>query len=184
MAADNGTRQVFVFELSGEEYGVSVEDVEEVIRAEEQEITSIPNAPPFIRGITNVRGRIVPLIDLEERFGLEKQENRFIVLIDVQGTTAGILVDAVHEVLRIDAARIKDAPGILKDEIHSEYVKEVAVLDERMIIILDLEAGLSTSETTQVGELGGAVEEDAAETVEELTDEEVEERARERVGKR
>lgn len=181
MAADDATQEVFVFELSEEEYGIPVEKVEEIVRVEELEITRIPNAPPFIRGITNVRGKVVPLIDLEERFGLEKQENRFIVLIDIQGTTAGILVDDVHEVMRISTARIKDAPDILKDEIHSEYVKEVAVLEDRMIIILDLEAGLSASEATKVGDLGGEQEEDEEE-IEEVTEEEVEERVRERVG--
>lgn len=180
-SADADTQQLFVFELDDEEYAVDINQVQEIRKTEENEITPVPNVPPFIRGITNVRGQITPILDLEEKFGLEKRENKYIVIIDIHDTTAGMLVDDVHEVMRVSKNKIKDAPQILEEELNEEYISGVAVLDDRLIIILDLEQGLEREEAVQVEEISEEMssDEDEDEEEEEVSEEDVEEKARE-----
>lgn len=177
------SRQIFVFELNGEEYAIDVENVKEIIKAEEKEVISVPNVPDFIEGISNVRGQAVPLINLEKKFEMKTKENEFIVIIDLEGTTAGLLVDDVKEVKKVDMDRIKEAPEIIEQEIHRKYVDAVVILDDRMIIILDLIAGLKEHETMAVKEVSDEMsdEEDEEEESEDVSQSDVEEKARERV---
>lgn len=146
-------RQIFIFNLDDEDYSIDIDNVREIIKSEEKEITKVPNVPDFITGITNVRGQVVPVIDLEEKLSLSHKENDYIVIVELNGTPAGLLVDDVKEVMRVEEDKIRDAPEILEQEIHREYVKDVVVLEDRMIIILDIKAGLSESETVAVEEL-------------------------------
>ena len=176
------TRQVFVFELDGEEYAVEVENVEEIIRSGEKKVTNIPNVPDFIKGIINVRGQVVPLMDLEEKFELDDHDSGFIVIIEIEDSSVGVLVDDVKEVMRVESSKIKEAPSVLEEEIHADYIQEVAVLDERMIIIIDIAEGLSSQEAVAMEELSemqeGSSEEDEKDDV---SQEEVEEMAKEKV---
>lgn len=177
-------KQVFVFVLNREEYAVDVNSVKEIIRAEEKEVTSVPNSPDFIEGITNVRGQAVPLIDLEKKLELKQEKNDYIVIIELEGATAGLLVDDVEEVKKLDSRKVKDAPEIVEEEIHRKYIDSVGVLEDRMIIILDLEAGLEDGESLQMKEINEEMseedEEDESENGE-VTDKEIQEKARERV---
>lgn len=180
----NDDIQVFVFVLNGEEYAVDVNNVKEIIRAEEKEVTSVPNVPDFIEGITNVRGQAVPLIDLEEKLEIEQEESNYIVIIELEDATAGLMVDEVEEVMNLDSEKVKDAPEIVEEEIHRKYVDSVAVLEDRMIIILDLSVGLEDSEALQMKEINEEMSEkdkDDEEETEEVTEEEIKEKARERV---
>jgi len=176
------SRQLFVFVLDGEEYAVDVNNVREIIRSQEKDFTSVPNVPDFIEGITNVRGQAVPLIDLEKKFKLEEVKNNYIVIIELGDATAGLLVDDVEEVKNINRSRIKDAPEIVEEEIHRKYVDSVAVLDNRMLIILDLEVGLKDSEALEMERINDEMsEDDEQEDVDELTEEEIKKKAEERV---
>ena len=179
------TRQVFVFELDGEEYAVEVKNVEEIIRSEEKSVTNIPNVPDFIRGIINVRGQVVPLMDLEEKFDLENHESNFIVIVEIEDSSVGVLVDDVEEVLRIEKSKIKEAPSVLEEEIHADYIQEVAVLDDRMIIVLDIQEGLSNQEAIAMEELNETTEEkDQESKEEEVSQKDVEKMAEEKIEQR
>ncbi|MFB6208014.1 MAG: chemotaxis protein CheW [Candidatus Nanohaloarchaea archaeon] len=179
------SRQIFVFKLNEEEYAIDVENVKEIIKSEDKEVISVPNVPDFIEGIANVRGQAVPLINLEKKFDLESKDNDFIVIITLEGMTAGLLVDDVEEVKKVDVERIKEAPEIIEQEIHRKYVDSVVILEDRMIIILDLIAGLKEHETMAVQEINEEMsDDDEEEEVEDVSEEELAEKARERVSKK
>lgn len=177
-------RQIFIFELDGEDYSININSVREIIKSEEKQITNIPNVPDFIRGITNVRGQVVPVIDLEEKLSLAHNDNNYIVIVELNGTPAGLLVDDVKEVMRVDDNKVRDAPEILEQEIHREYVKNVVVLEDRMIIILDIKAGLTESEAVAVEQLKDTMDDSQPEEEEddEVTDKDVKEAAMDRLG--
>jgi purine-binding chemotaxis protein CheW len=175
-------QKVFVFQLGDEEYGIDVMDVREINKSANKDITGIPESSDFIEGITNLRGQIIPVISLKHRFNIEKGEERFIVIIDLKDSVAGILVDDVKEVLEINQKRIKEAPELLKQDIHDDYVKDVALLeDERMITIIDLTSGFSEEEVAQVGEM--SQEEDEDDEIEEVSNEEIRKKAQEKIRK-
>lgn len=181
MPNDN-RRQIFIFELDDEEYATDIGSVREIIKSDEKEITEVPNVPDFITGITNVRGQVVPIIDLEEKLSLAHHDNEYIIIVELNGTPAGLLVDDVKEVMRVEDSKIKDAPKILEQEIHREYVKDVVVLDDRMIIILDIKAGLTESEAVAVEELKNTMDSDEEEEKEdEVTNKDVKKAAMNRL---
>lgn len=180
------TDQVFIFELDGEEYAVRVENVEEIIRSGEKSVTNIPNVPEFIKGIINVRGQVVPLMDLEQKFDLDNNESDFIIIVEIGDNSVGVLADDVEEVLRIERSKIKEAPAVLEQEIHADYIQQVAVLDDRMIIIIDIEEGLSNQEAVAMEELGGQDEnsQEQEKDEEEITQEKVEKMAEQKLKER
>lgn len=143
--------QLVVFELDKEEYAVPIEDLREIIRI--PEIAPVPNAPEFIRGILNLRGTIVVVMDLEKRFHLTREGQtppEHIIITEVNNSTFGIMVDRVSEVLRVPVSKIQSTPALVSSRIHAEYLKGVVVLEEaqkaaedmvaksRLIILLDL----------------------------------------------
>lgn len=171
---------LFVFELAGEDYAIDVMKVGEVIKSGDKTTTSLPNSPEFVKGIINVRGQVIPLIDLEDRFGLTGENSEFIVLFELNGSTSGILVDDVHEVMKVDDKRIKDAPEVLRDRIHQEYVDDVALLEnDRMIIILDLESGFNEEEQMSVGQISDSEGGEGDDEIEEVSQEDIQKRIEE-----
>lgn len=147
--------QLVVFELDTQEYAIPIEDLREIIRI--PEIAPVPNAPDFIRGILNLRGTIVVVIDLEKRFHLAHERAAsasHIVIADVNGSTFGVVVDKVAEVLRVPISKIQSAPSLVSSKIHAEHLKGVVVLEgvagantaSRLIILLDLPKMLSSDE--------------------------------------
>ena len=153
--ADQAVRaeqQLVVFSLSGGGYGVDIGTVREIIRM--QEITQIPKTPPYVEGVINLRGRVIPVLDLRKRFGLEvteyTQETR-IVVIDIGGTDIGAIVDEVTEVLRVPLGSIElPSDVVLGDD--SEYVVGVVKLGERLVILLELARALSEDERAIMGQ--------------------------------
>ncbi|MDA2921769.1 chemotaxis protein CheW [Patescibacteria group bacterium AH-259-L07] len=124
--------QLVVFELDKEEYAVPIIDLREIIKI--PEITPIPNAPEFIRGILNLRGKIVVVVDLEKRFHLVRENkiaSQHIVITEVGENIFGIIVDEVAEVLRVPVTSIQPAPALVSSKIHHEYLKGVVVLDAK-----------------------------------------------------
>ena len=127
------------FDLLGEEFGVPILDVREIIQM--LNITPVPNAPSFVEGVINLRGQIIPIVDLRKRFNLATKEitneNR-IVVIEVNNNTLGLIVDGDSEVLRIPEDLVKPAPALIAGGIGSEFIKGIAYYKERMLILIDL----------------------------------------------
>ena len=138
--------QLVVFELADEVYGVDIARVDEVIRM--QEITRIPRAPDFVEGVTNLRGKVIPVVDLRKRFGLAvsdiKASSR-IVVVYIGSHTIGLIVDGVSEVIRVTAANI-EPPSAVVTGVDSAYLRGVAKVGERLVILLDLDYVLGTVE--------------------------------------
>lgn len=138
--------QLVVFELENEKYGVDIASVEGIIKM--QEITRLPHAPEFIEGITNLRGTIVPVVDLRTRFGLPPKEptrDTRIVIANMDSSKVGIIVDAVTQVIRVPEDKIEPPPQ-MSVTINSAFIKNIAKLESELVILLDLGKVLSIEE--------------------------------------
>lgn len=147
--------QLVSFHVGGEEFGLEILRVQEIIRI--QQLTRVPNSPEFVDGVINLRGKVIPVIALRKRFGLEEAANdkqTRIVVVEVKGTILGFIVDSVSEVLRIPADTIEPPPRLGKVE--REYVSGVGKLDNRLLILLDLDRLLEDSAGLQFAELAHA----------------------------
>jgi purine-binding chemotaxis protein CheW len=147
--------QFVVFELDSEEYAVPILMATEVVPT--PAITPVPNAPDYILGLVNLRGKVLPVLDLEKKFQLQREAaaaHRHIMIAESeQKTLFGILVDQVTEVLKISKEAIKPSPEIVKSKIAAEYLPGVIVLEDdrsgqtasepRVLLILDLQKILS-----------------------------------------
>ncbi len=130
--------QVVVFELAGECYGVDISRVQEIIRP--PAITAVPRAPEYVEGVVNLRGRVIPVINLRFRFRLpetERGRTDRIVVLELDGQTVGAAVDAVSEVLRIPRSAI-EPPAATLGGAEDSYLRGIAKVDDRLIILLDL----------------------------------------------
>ncbi|MGI9951235.1 chemotaxis protein CheW [Moorellaceae bacterium AZ2] len=148
--------QLVVFQLAGETYGVDIAHVHEIIRL--QPITEVPRTPDFVEGVINLRGRIIPVIDLHKRFGLpaaEASNNTRIMVVEVKGITVGMIVDAVSEVLRLPEENIEPPPPIIQG-VDVAYLRGVGKWGDKLIILLDLDRVLRESEHEQLKEQVGA----------------------------
>lgn len=131
--------QLVVFTLAGEDFGVPIAQVREINRL--VPITAIPKAPPSVLGVINLRGNVTPVMSLRDRFGFPRSENSEatrIVVSEVGTETVGFVVDAVTEVLRLDEGMIEPAPESAA-EVDAEFIKGIGKMDDRLIIVLDLE---------------------------------------------
>jgi purine-binding chemotaxis protein CheW len=137
--AVEATEHLATFYLSTEEYGVDVRLVQEIIRV--SEITQVPRAPDFIKGVINLRGRIIPVVDLKRKLHLgEVQPTRQsrIVVVKLKDRLVGLLVDGASQVLKIPVSAIEAAPEEVL-EVDANYIRGVAKLPERLIILMDLQ---------------------------------------------
>lgn len=144
--------QYLTFTLSQEEYGVEVLKVQEIKGY--STITPIPNTPAYIRGVINLRGIIVPIIDLRMKFGLEHAEhNKFtvIVVVVLGGRVTGLIVDAVSDVLNIRKSEIQVAPEMC-GKVDVSYISGLAQVEDRLVILLDIERVLSGDESMRAPE--------------------------------
>jgi purine-binding chemotaxis protein CheW len=148
------TIQVVVFTLAGEEYEVEILDVRRIIKAET--ITMIPTAPDFLRGVINLRSQIIGVIDLEKRFLLKRDEehsSKHILIVEIGNSTYGLLVDEVTEILRLPTENIKPAPQIITKKLGAEFVKGIGTVEEKLVILLDLEKVLSEKELVELSKI-------------------------------
>ena len=139
-------KQLVIFELANEYYGVDIAAVESIIKL--QPITVVPHAPSYVKGVTNLRGKVMPVIELHKRFGLasvEPTKDSRIVVVAMGGLAAGLIVDGVSEVLTIQDQNIEPAPR-MTTTVDSGFITGIAMLDDRLIILLDLSKVLSTQE--------------------------------------
>ncbi len=143
-AAAEATEHLATFFLAREEYGVDVKQVQEIRRV--AEITSVPRAPEFVRGVINLRGRILPVLDLRRRLGLGEvvvDRASRIVVVRVKERLLGLLVDGASQVLKIPVSRVEPAPEEVVQK-GGDYIRGVAKLDDRLIILVDLERLLAS----------------------------------------
>jgi purine-binding chemotaxis protein CheW len=141
--------QLVSFELEGEEYGIDVLTVREIIRM--PSITKMPNTPDYVDGIINLRGTVVPIISLRKRFGLWEREgdrNSRILVMEVGGGLTGFVVDAVAEVIRIQSSGIQPPPAISQGNSAQECITGVINHGDRLLIVLDLNRLFSDEEKT------------------------------------
>jgi purine-binding chemotaxis protein CheW len=147
--------QLVTLILGEEEYGLPIASVQEIIRMRNVKITAIPNAPGFIEGVINLRGRMIPVVDLRTKFGMEQQErgrsNR-IVVTNIDERTIGLVVDAVVEVVRVARDELEVLPDLVTG-VGADYIKGVTRIDERMIIVLDIDSMFSSTETDSIDEI-------------------------------
>lgn len=143
--------QLVTFRLGNEEYSLDILKVQEIIR--HMELTRVPRTPDFVDGVINLRGRVIPVLDLRKRFGLaadERTNETRIIVVDVDETTVGLKVDAVSEVLRLPADTVEPAPAIVTGS-ESDYIKGVGKLEGRLLILLDVGRILSRTERDALG---------------------------------
>lgn len=143
---DDDRMQLVTFSIGSEEFGVDILKVMEIIRT--MEITKVPKAPPFVEGVINLRGLVIPIIDLRRRFGLEHKTldtDTRIIVIEINGMTVGFVVDSVSEVLRIPASTVEPAPPVVAG-LDSDYISGIGKLEDRLLILLDLDKLLSADD--------------------------------------
>ncbi len=139
-------RQLVVFDLANEYYGINIALVESIIKT--QAITQLPQTPDYVKGVTNLRGSVLPVIDLRTRFGLEAQEfsrQTRIIIVTMGSVKVGMVVDAVSEVLRVSDEFIEPLPPMVST-VNSAFLKGIIRLDTRLIILLELSKVLDLTE--------------------------------------
>ncbi|MEG6565370.1 chemotaxis protein CheW [Thermoanaerobacterium saccharolyticum] len=145
--------QIVIFKLNDEEFCVDIMDVLEIIRM--QSITKVPDVPNFVEGIINLRGTVIPIIDLKKRLNMkltEYDDNTRIIIIKINEKSVGFIVDSVTEVLHVEPESIKEAPDIIAG-IGKEFIESVVSYDDRLIINLDLEKILTEKEKKEIEEM-------------------------------
>jgi purine-binding chemotaxis protein CheW len=130
--------QLVAFQLTGQDYGIDIDSVFEIIRV--STITKVPRTPMFVEGVINLRGKIIPVIDLCTRFNLPKNEKTAesrIIIVDLEETTIGMVVDGVSEVVRVPMDSIEPPPPMIHG-IDSAYLRGISIIDSTMLILLNL----------------------------------------------
>ena len=145
-AAQKASAEFLTFRLGAEEYGIDILRVQEIRSYEEP--TRIANAPAFIKGVVNLRGVIVPVVDLRLKLGCENVEyNAFtvVIVLNVHGRVVGAVVDSVSDVLELAGDLIKPAPE-MNATVDTSFITGIASVGERMLILMDIEALMSSAD--------------------------------------
>ncbi|SPF44510.1 CheW protein [Syntrophobacter sp. SbD1] len=151
-------RQLVGFRIGDEEFGVDILMVQEIIRL--PAITPIPNAPRFILGMINLRGRVIPIIDLRQRLLIngknpgETDRTKRILILELDSHQTGFIVDSVSEVMKVPAAEIEPTPHLLALSIDARYIEGVIKLANRLLILLDFTQILRPQEQKELNEMG------------------------------
>lgn len=146
--------QLVICQLSNEEFGIEISKVQEIIRI--PDITSLPQAPCYIEGIINLRGSIIPVINLALRFNLPREEldeRSRIMVVEIDNMVAGIVVDAVTEVMRISTEDIDPAPEIIASKVSERYIQGVGKIDKRLLILLDIDKVFTEEQKMNINRL-------------------------------
>ena len=146
-------RQLVVFKVGNEEFGVDINEVREINRWEE--VTRIPNSAAYIKGVINLRGNIIVVTDLAMKLGMPSKDiddDTRILVVDVgDNQTVGMVVDSATEVLRLSGDKIRDAPSMITSNIDSDYIEGVGLLDEkRLLTLLDLAKVLESKDYEKI----------------------------------
>lgn len=143
-------RQLILFSLGKGHYGVPIENVREIKKVEE--ITVVPRAPKFIEGVINLRGNVIPVIDLRKRFGMAKIEmtkRTKIIIVDVKKRQFGLIVDAVAEVVTLNKDQIEPSLPTVSG-LKAEFVSGIGKLQEKLVIILEISRILQSDEEIKI----------------------------------
>ncbi len=145
--------QLIVFKLEDEEYAMDILQAKEIIVREE--VTKVPNVPEFVEGLINLRGDIIPVIDLKKRFNVEsKKKGSNIIIVEVEKESfVGIIVDGVSEIIRVPKKEIKPVPQVLTSLISAKYLTGVITIDKKIILIIDVKKILSPKELEKLSSL-------------------------------
>lgn len=132
-----GEEQIVVFKLGGEDYGIEINQVREIIR--KREITPVPRQPPYVEGVINVRGTIIPVVNLKKRFGLagDPSTQPHTIIVESGDGLVGILVDSVSEVIRVPRDRIHKPPSVSMS-VDSQYLRGICRVGDRLLIYLNV----------------------------------------------
>lgn len=145
--------QIVGFRIGRETFGLPIDIVREIVRV--PEITSVPNAPDYIEGVINLRGRIIPVVDLRKRFGeksfVPDKKNR-IVVVELETRAIGLLVNSASEVLRLPPSEIEEPHNVFKEG-ELDYITGVGKLKGRLVILLDLHRVLQRGELRRLDEV-------------------------------
>ncbi len=136
---DSQEGKYLTFAISEEEYGIEISDVREIIGI--QKITDVPEMPPYIKGVINLRGKIIPVMDVRIRFGLEEidyNERTSIIVVNIQKTDVGLIVDTVSEVLDIPKSNI-EPPSSVGNTSAEQYIKAFGKVSDSVKILLDIQ---------------------------------------------
>lgn len=145
--------QMISFSVGGEEYGIDIRTVKEVIRV--GSITALPKAPSFVKGVINLRGDVIPIIDLRDKLGFDDKlsgETARIIVVEVEEKSIGMIVDSVSHVFRLAPEQIEAAPDWLGG-FTREYLKGIARLEERLIVLLKIDSILTSDEKLELEKL-------------------------------
>ena len=146
-------KQLVVFEIGSESYAVDINLVREIIQL--QPITRVPGTPPSVEGVINLRGSVIPIVDLRKRFQLEeivRDKDTRIVVVTCKGAEVGVIVDSVAQVLRISIDAIESASAVFTDE-HLEHLLGIVKLPSRLVILLDMDRVLTRQEINALDSL-------------------------------
>lgn len=146
-------RQYVIFKLGNEEYGIAITDVREI--TEYKETTKLPNTPDFIDGVINLRGKIVPVINLKKRFNIKEtsiSENNRIIIVNIGDKQTGFIVDEASQVLTLDENDIEEPPELISG-IHRKYIVGVGKVNNEIVILLDFVEILSEDEKLRINEI-------------------------------
>lgn len=149
--------KVIIFQLKDEEYGVEVDQVRSIERIEH--ITRVPSTPNFVEGVINLRGVVTPIIDLRKRFdieGIEHSEMTRVIIVTVGTMDVGLIVDAANDVIDIPKNAI-EPPPVVVGGIEAEYIRGVAKLEKRLLILLNLDKVLNPDELDEMNEIEGKI---------------------------
>lgn len=150
---DEELKQLISFMVGNEEYGMEILRVKEVIRM--PEVTPLPKSPSFVKGIINLRGDVIPIVDLRDKFGLEQVEysaSTRVIVVDVDGKLVGMVVDSASQVLRVPADQINPPPPVAGG-LPSELIDGVGKVGERLIILLNIDRILSSDERIELARI-------------------------------
>lgn len=142
----NEQLQFVTFNLGDEEYAIEILRVQEIIRM--IPITRVPNSPEFINGVINLRGKVIPVMDLGKRIGLpdkEKNNDNRIIVVEINHTIIGFIVDRVNIVLRVSKNIIENTPQLVGN-LDTEYIKGIAKMEHNLLILLDLDKVMEPQE--------------------------------------
>ncbi len=149
-----GDFQIVTFFLGQEEFGVDILLVQEIIRP--APVTEVPNTPRFVEGVINLRGKVVPVIDLRKRLNIptiDADKATRIIIIELEKRITGFVVDSVSKVITVPAGSVQGAPDMIMSGVESEYITGVSRIDDRLIILLDFSKILTAGEQRQLSTL-------------------------------
>jgi purine-binding chemotaxis protein CheW len=152
----DASQEVLVFRLGEEEYGIDILKVQEIRGY--NSVTRIANAPAFIKGVTNLRGAIVPIVDLRIKFNMESvvyDAHTVVIVLNIGARIVGVVVDGVSDVLSLSPEQILPAPDF-GSAVATRFLKGLATVEERMLILVDIEGMLSSAELALVDDAESA----------------------------